>query len=40
MRETEIWEYYSQVSMDQPPQGHGRIPIAGGFQDVIEQGAG
>jgi len=26
-------------SLEQPPQGHGRVPITGGFQDAIGQGA-
>lgn len=25
-------------SLEQPPLAHGRVPITGGFQDVIEQG--
>jgi len=25
--------------LEQPPQGHGKVLIAGGFQDVTEQGA-
>lgn len=34
MSGAEIWEFYVQVIMGQPPQGHGRIPIAGGIVSV------
>ena len=33
--------FYSEnnQSLEQPPQGHGRDLIAGGFQDAMAQGA-
>jgi len=39
MRGTEIWEYYIQVIMEHAPEGRDRIPITGGVQDVVGQGA-
>jgi len=35
----DIFYSRSNHSLEQPPQGCGRVPFAGGFQDVIEQGA-
>ncbi|KAK4833065.1 hypothetical protein QYF61_027727 [Mycteria americana] len=29
----------SNHSLEQPPQGHSKVPIAGGFQDAVGQGA-
>ncbi|GAB0186318.1 hypothetical protein GRJ2_001097100 [Grus japonensis] len=31
--------YNDNSSMEQPPQGFGRVPIVGGFQDAVGQGA-
>ncbi|XP_074677350.1 uncharacterized protein LOC141922118 isoform X2 [Strix aluco] len=36
----EIFYSENNYSMEQPPQGHGGVPVAGGFQHVAGQGAG